>query len=128
MDLLLTSYAAWPESRQTLRAYQNTLSPTGHWIGFKFREEESSPSPIGARVVLHSHGRSIVRSVVTGDSHRSQHAATVHFGLGASAMVESAEVRWPNGVVVTLQQPAVDRYHVVRAPARGSTGPAASGR
>ncbi|PYI82306.1 MAG: hypothetical protein DME26_18190, partial [Verrucomicrobia bacterium] len=55
--------------------------------------------------------------IVTGDSHRSQHANTVHFGLGAAERVESVEIRWVTGPTLTLSQLAVDRYYEIHAPA-----------
>ena len=51
--------------------------------------------------------------VVTGDSYRAQHANQKHFGLGVVDKVEKIEVRWPNGKISRLANPAVDRYHEV---------------
>jgi hypothetical protein len=50
---------------------------------------------------------------VTGDSYQSQHPNTVHFGLGEVARVKELIVRWPNGKVQSIENPAVDRYHQV---------------
>jgi hypothetical protein len=111
--LILTTDEFWPEKRHTLRVYQNRLAGTGHWIGFRFREEGLGRSPAGARVVLRFGGRSALREIVTGDSLRSQHPAILHFGLGAEDRVDSAEIRWPDGRTLTLRNPRVDRYHTV---------------
>ena len=119
VDLLVTTFEVWPEVKQTLRVYRNTLEDGGNWIGFRFREGGAGPSPVGVRVTLHYNGRSAVRQIVTGDSFRSQQANTVHFGLGQAERVESAEVRWPNGQVLTLRDPALNRYHAISAPAEG---------
>jgi hypothetical protein len=54
---------------------------------------------------------------VTGDSYRSQHANTVHFGLGNVRRVDRVEVRWTNGQTVALQEPTVNHYHDIRSPA-----------
>ena len=115
VDLLVTSFEAWPEAKQTLRVFKNTVNGGGNWIGFRFREGKGV-SPVGARVVLRRQGRATVREIVTGDSYRSQHANCVHFGLGAAKRVEAAEIRWPNGQTVTLHEPAVNRYHPIHAP------------
>jgi hypothetical protein len=116
VDLLVTTLEVWPEMKQTLRVYKNTLKDGGHWIGFRFREEGGGKSSVGLRVTVHYNGHSAVRQIVTGDSHRSQHATTAHFGLGAAGGVDSAEIQWPNGQALTLPQPAVNRYHCIRAP------------
>jgi hypothetical protein len=119
MDLLVTTFEVWPRLKQTLRVYQNTLEPAGNWIGFRFLEEGSGRSPVGVSVTLRYGGRSAVRRVVIGDSYRSQHATTVHFGLGNQQRVETAEIKWPNGQIVTLHEPQINQYHLVRAPATG---------
>jgi|ERR1041385_2955678 hypothetical protein len=120
LDLLVTTQEVWPEVKQTLRIYKNNLRDAGHWIGFRFREQSGGKSPVGVRVSLHYDGHSAVRQIVTGDSHRSQHANTIHFGLGAAERVDRAEITWPDGSAVTLRQPSVDQYHSVRASAESS--------
>jgi hypothetical protein len=121
MDLLVTTFEVWPQVKQTLWAYKNTLPDCGHWIGFRLREQGPGKSPVGVRLTIHYDGRSAVRQIVTGDSHRSQHANTVHFGLGQAQRVESAEIQWSSGVTLNLRDPQIDRYHEVRAPAQSGT-------
>jgi hypothetical protein len=116
MDLLVTTLEVWPEVKQTLQVFKNDLEDAGHWIGFRFREEGKGKSPVGARVTIHYNGHNAVRQIVTGDSHRSQHATTLHFGLGETEQVESAEIQWVNGDSMKLHHPAVDHYHNVSAP------------
>jgi hypothetical protein len=116
IDLVVTTFEVWPEQKQTLRVYKNTLRDCGNWIGFRFREEAGGGSPVGVQVALRANGHRAVRHLVTGDSFRSQHPTTVHFGLGEADRVESVEVRWPNGQVVTLREPAVNCYHCLRGP------------
>jgi enediyne biosynthesis protein E4 len=122
VDLLVTSYEPWPSTRQVLRIYRNTLAGAGNWIGFRFCEEAGSPSPVGMRVALQSGGLRAVRQIVTGDSHRSQHPSTVHFGLGEGARVDTVELRWAAGQTLTLREPAVNRYHAIHAPAPDRAG------
>src|SRR5206468_1589558 len=93
MDLLVTSFEPWPHPKQTLRVYRNTLNDGGNWIGFRFREEGLGNSPVGTRVTIRSASGTAVRQLVTGDSHHSQHANTIHFGLGALDRVDSVEIR-----------------------------------
>jgi hypothetical protein len=126
MDLLVTTLEAWPALKQTLRVYKNTLGDAGNWIGFRFRETGAGKSPVGVTVSLQYDGHRVIRRIVTGDSFRSQQAGTAHFGLGAATRVESVEIRWPNGQVATVREPAVNRYHSIQAPAESAaraTGP-----
>jgi enediyne biosynthesis protein E4 len=114
MDLVVTSYEPWPGKKQTLRVYRNALTDGGNWIGFRFREEGQGRSPVGAQVTIHYDGRGAVGAIVAGDSHRSQHANTIHFGLGSAQRVDNVEIRWPTGRVTTLAAPAINRYHLIR--------------
>ncbi|PYJ85337.1 MAG: hypothetical protein DME22_09545 [Verrucomicrobia bacterium] len=116
IDLLVTTFEAWPEAKQTLQIFKNTLEDSGNWIGFRFREERNGVSPVGARVTVRYSGRTSVRQIVTGDSYRSQHANTVHFGLGKAERVDQVEIRWPDGRTLTLREAAVNRYHNIRGP------------
>jgi hypothetical protein len=115
VDLVVTTDEVWPDMQQTLRVYQNKLNGSGHWIGFRFREQGEGKSPVGVRVTLHYNGRTTTRQIVTGDSHRSQHSNTIHFGLGKVERVNAAEIKWPTGKSVTLSLPKVDRYHEISA-------------
>ena len=117
VDLLVTTDEVWPEVQQTLRVYKNTLNDAGHWIGFRFREQGAGISPVGVRVTIRYNGRTTTRQIVTGDSHRSQHSNVIHFGLGEAERVDRVEILWANGSAVTLLQPGIDEYHLIRAPA-----------
>jgi len=100
-----------------LQVYRNTLADSGHWIGFRFREQGGGKSPVGACATIHYQGRNATRTIVTGDSHQSQHANTLHFGLGTAERVDSVQIRWLNGQELRLSELAVDRYYEVQAPA-----------
>ena len=123
VDLVVTSFETWPESKQTLRIYRNELKDSGNWIGFNLKEEGNGRSPVGTKVTLHFAGHTQIRQIVTGDSYRSQHANTVHFGLGDIMRVESVEVAWPNGEILSLQSPAMNRYHSMSTELSNGTPP-----
>jgi hypothetical protein len=120
VDLLVTTYEYWPELKQTLHIYANTLEDAGNWIGFRLREEGGGWSPVGARVTVRGPDYVSVQEIVTGDSYRSQRANTVHFGLGKRTNVDSVEIKWINGRTLTLRDPAINQYHNVHAPREGS--------
>jgi hypothetical protein len=113
VDLLVTTFEVWPQIKQTLQIYKNRLNNAGHWIGFRFREEGRGTSPAGVRVTIHYQGRKITRQIVAGDSHRSQHANTLHFGLGAAERVDLVEIRWVNGPVLTSRPAASMKLHSI---------------
>lgn len=114
VDLLVTTFEVWPETRQTLQVYRNTLPDPGHWIGIRFAEGPGQPSPVGATVTLQVEDRKLTQPVVAGDGFRSQRSSTIHFGLAGRTRVDRIKVRWLDGRSLDLETPAVDRYHTVR--------------
>jgi enediyne biosynthesis protein E4 len=114
MDLIFTVYEEWPRPLQELHVFRNQLPSPGNWIGVQLREHGNGFSPVGATIILKTGQGSQTRQMVTGDSYRSQHASTAHFGLGNLEVVEQLEIRWPNGVSSFLEDPGINRYHQVR--------------
>jgi hypothetical protein len=114
VDVLVTTFEVWPQMKQTLRVYQNTLPDCGNWIGFRFREGEPGRSPVGTQLTLRYSGRTAVRHLLVGDSYRSQHANTLHFGIGKAERIDAAEIRWPDGKVLELKGPGLNQYHLVK--------------
>jgi hypothetical protein len=119
MDLLVITRERWPGTNQTLRVYRNTLADAGNWIGFRLRDARGAPS-VGARVTVQSGHCLAVRHTVAGDSFRSQQSSLLQFGLGAADRAERVEIRWPDGTVTTMKQPAINRYHVLTGPGAGA--------
>jgi enediyne biosynthesis protein E4 len=116
VDVLVTTFEVWPEKKQTLKIFRNTVAESGNWIGVRLREQSAGFSPVGAQVTLHSNLGVATRQLVTGDSYRSQHPNTVHFGLGENAKIDRIEIRWENGKSAEITSPALNRYHQAVPP------------
>jgi enediyne biosynthesis protein E4 len=115
VDLLVTSFEHWPKANQTLRVYLNELGSSGNWIGFRIDGARGDPSSIGVQVKLRYAGKEWVNEIVTGDSYRSQHSSSLHFGLGSSDGPAIAKVRWPDGVEKEFNNlPVNENYRVTR--------------
>jgi hypothetical protein len=111
LDLVLTTFKTRPRPQQALHLFPNVTEDAGHWLGVRLRESGPGFSPLGAKVILTTVSGKQIRTFVSGDSYRSQHAPTAHFGLGMATEVKSVEVVWPNGQRKTILNPAIDRYH-----------------
>jgi hypothetical protein len=121
VDLIFTGFEPWPASRQILRVYRNVVDQAGNWIGFRFSPEPGHPSPLGASVSVQYAGQRAIRQLVTGDSHRSQHPLTLHFGLGNHERIDEAIIRWPGREAITLASPALNQYHDVHYQPRAGS-------
>ncbi|WP_029007741.1 CRTAC1 family protein [Azospirillum halopraeferens] len=70
----------------------------------------------GALVTCTAGGRRQRRVVCGGSGYLCQMEPVAHFGLGTVHAVDQVEVRWPDGVVVTIDQPPVGRVLTVQHP------------
>ncbi len=52
--------------------------------------------------------------VRSGSSYLSHNDMRVHFGLGGSDRVTRLEIRWPSGLVETVDALPADRFYVAR--------------
>ena len=111
MDLLVTTLEIWPKRIQRLHAFANTLETRNHWVGFHLQEELNAPSPVGTQLELSSDGQRTVRQIVTGDSYRSQHANTLHFGLGSRSDIQRLTIQIPTGEFTLSSPLSTKKYH-----------------
>lgn len=77
-----------------------------------------APDGIGAVVRATADGVTRMRVIDAGVSYLATSEFSAHFGLGSATTIESLTVTWPNGVVQTLTDVAVDqRLTVTYTPA-----------
>ena len=104
LDLILTTFEAWPEQKQTLQVFENRIEDTGNWIAFA-----GTNIPPGGKIRLED--PNAVGQVITGDGYRSQSSGRVHFGLGEQGSVGSATLIMPGGKSVPIEQPAANQVN-----------------
>ena len=98
---------------QKLHIYRNQAETGNHWIGIQLREEGGGWSPVGASVTVRTADRNQVGRVVVGETLMGQHPMTLHFGLSGSQQVDSIEVQWVGGAKRIVENPEIDRYHLI---------------
>jgi enediyne biosynthesis protein E4 len=91
----------------------NHTKNSNHRVLFKLVGTKSNRAAIGARVTILAGGIRQFSEVRAGSSYLSQNDLRQHFGLGAASKIDSAEIRWPNGKVETLQNLAADAIYTV---------------
>lgn len=103
--------------RGPLLIYKNTVTPENHWIEFEMEGSRSNRSAIGAQLTLFWNGERQVQEVSGGSGFCAQNQRRLHFGVGTSAQVEKAVIRWPSGKLQTIEKPALNEIHKVKEPA-----------
>ena len=87
----------------------NETPAVGHWITLKLIGVKSNRDGIGAQVEIATDLGKQYATVSSAGSYQSSSDPRVHFGLGASVVVKSIHVRWPSGVVQTIENIKADQ-------------------
>ncbi len=103
--------------RGPLLVYKNSVDPANQWIEFALEGTTSNRSGIGAQVTVRWNGQEQVQQVSGGSGFAAQNDRRLHFGLGRSARIESATVRWPSGKLQKLEGLAAGQLYRVKEPA-----------
>ena len=75
----------------------NTTSNKNQSVTLKLNETKANHFSVGARAILKTDKRTMMRNVEAGSSYLSQNDLRLHFGLGAAEKIESIEIRWSDG-------------------------------
>lgn len=92
-----------------------------HRVEFRLIGTKSNKAAIGARVTIRSGGMTQFNEVRGGGSYLSQNDLRIHFGLNESKIIDTVEIRWPNGNIETLQNVAADAIYTL-TEGQGITG------
>jgi hypothetical protein len=92
--------------------FENLTGQQRHWIVVRLRGAISHRDAYGARVTVHSGGRTQLRELHTSPVDPQP----LHFGLDTATSVDEIRVRWPSGIVQALQGAATDRVIEIAEP------------
>ncbi|HVH69993.1 MAG TPA: CRTAC1 family protein, partial [Candidatus Dormibacteraeota bacterium] len=92
----------------------NQKKYANHWIEVKAVGTRSNRSGLGARVSVKTDLRQQIDEVRSGSSYISNSDVRVHFGLGATKVIQYVDMRWPSGLVERFRNPNVDSIVVVK--------------
>lgn len=85
-----------------------------NWVSIKTVGTKSNRSGIGAKVKISALGLTQIDEVRSGSGYLSQNDLRLHFGLGDSKTIDFIEVRWPSGVVDTIQNIVPNQILVIQ--------------
>ena len=91
---------------------QDVASPR-HRVSFRLVGTKSNRAAIGARVTITGGGLTQFNEVRGGGSYLSQNDLRIHFGLGEAKIMETVNIRWPNGNVETLRNIGADAIYTI---------------
>ena len=92
------------------KLFRNVTGGGAHWLAIRLRGRRSNRQGLGAVVRAHlPDGRDLYNQATTAVGYASSSEPLVRFGLGANAVVETIEVRWPGGATEQVHNVAADR-------------------
>jgi hypothetical protein len=71
----------------------------------------SNKNGIGARVEIHGSWGIQIREIRSGQSFSPMSSLTAHFGIGQAAEIDQVIVKWPSGIITTLENPGINTTH-----------------
>jgi hypothetical protein len=108
LDVVFTTFEQWPQRRQGVHLFRNNLT-NQNWTSLVLPERAQAP---GTRAVLTlASGQKLVRTYVTGDSYRSQHPPTLHFGLRPGDQAKYCDIFQPGKKPFRLPQFPTNNFH-----------------
>jgi len=110
MDVVVTALGREAE------IWMNRTEGSGHWLDIALEGTKSNRDGIGAVIKVVTTAGAQYNHMTTSVGYASSSHGSVHFGLGADFSAKQIEIRWPSGIVQTLQNVAGDRLLKVKEP------------
>lgn len=87
----------------------NETPTKNHWILLNLVGHKSNRDGIGAEITIRTSAGIQFYTVSTAGSYLSSNDKRAHFGLGADASVKEIKIRWPSGIIQTLNNVKADQ-------------------
>ena len=105
-----------------LYVLHNETPGRNHWITLLLEGHKSNRDGIGAEIKVTTPGGAQYWTVSTAGSYLSSNDKRAHFGLGAAEVVNEIQVRWPSGIIQTMENVQADRLVRIEEPAGTKAG------
>ncbi|MFY8187595.1 MAG: FG-GAP-like repeat-containing protein [Flavobacterium sp.] len=80
-----------------------------NWIKIHLQGVESNRNGIGARIEIYGDFGKQIRDVRSGDGFRFMSSLNPHFGIGSATVIDSIVIKWPSGLVETIEEPTINQ-------------------
>ena len=84
---------------------------SNQWINIRLQGTESNINAIGAKLELHGAWGTQIREIRSGEGYGISNSLNAHFGLGGYQVIDSLVINWPNGKVLTVENPTLNMTH-----------------
>jgi hypothetical protein len=87
--------------------YMNTPN-ANNWLTVNLQGIQSNANGIGARVEIYGAWGKQIREIKSGNGFSHQSSLNAHFGLGTATTIDKIIIRWPSGIVDTVNNPSIN--------------------
>ncbi len=84
-----------------------------NWLGVTLKGKNGLASGIGAKIIVKTAGKELVRINQWTTGYLSNNEPRTHFGLGKAGMVNQLEVKWPNGELEIYKNIKPNQYLIL---------------
>jgi len=84
-----------------------------NYLAIKFKGAGKNTSSVGAGVTIYSEGKRLFQELIPERGFQSSVDNRLHFGLGASKLIDSLSINWPDGSYSVLKEVAVNQFLTV---------------
>jgi ASPIC and UnbV/Secretion system C-terminal sorting domain/FG-GAP-like repeat len=83
--------------------------PNGNnWVKVTLNGIQSNSNGIGARVELYGAWGKQIRDIRSGEGFKYMSSLNAHFGIGTATAITQIIIRWPSGIVDTINNPSIN--------------------
>ena len=91
----------------------NNAEGGNNWVKINTQGIVSNRNGIGARVEIHGAWGIQVREVRSGESFSPMSSLTTHFGIGQATEIDQIVIRWPSGIITSVDNPTTNTTHLL---------------
>ncbi len=84
-----------------------------NWLTINTIGTESNRNGIGARVEIYTEMGKQIRDVRSGEGFSEMNTLNTHFGIGTDTEIQQVIVRWPSGIIDTIENPEINSTLVI---------------
>jgi hypothetical protein len=89
--------------------YINHAEPANHWLKVRLRGSGHNRFAVGSTVFVQDNLGWQQRSLVVGNSYKSQEDMVLHFGVGSATVLNEVQVLWTDGTTKSVQNVATNQ-------------------
>ena len=94
------------------QVYYN-LPNANNWIKINLQGIQSNRNGIGARIEIYGAFGKQIREIKSGNGFSHQSTLNAHFGIGTETAITQIIIRWPSGIIDTINNPTINNATLV---------------